>query len=271
MEKYTCFGEAKYDYGIDMDSSFLEYGDVNSVENYWNYVSDVGMPLYFHGEVEYSVPGIRFNPDGCEADAPEQPYREVSEWDSHPVDRIDGPFFCVGGRFVRVTDGTIFPESGRPVFLVDGVPMFVCGSSCELKMWDGDAAMPPFEQILYQMFHPLDIFIRTIIQSNFRRSAHYYDPNEESDDEDHLEFDDVDVFLEAGIRGLSMDKIDAISSVADAADVVDTFVCVICQTENVDGNVRKLNCGHVFDAECVEAWLQSNSRCPICRKDFQGD
>uniref|UniRef100_K4AYN5 RING-type domain-containing protein n=1 Tax=Solanum lycopersicum TaxID=4081 RepID=K4AYN5_SOLLC len=44
--------------------------------------------------------------------------------------------------------------------------------------------------------------------------------------------------------------------------------CAVCLYDVISGeNCRKLpKCGHVFHVECVDAWLQSNRTCPLCRR-----
>ena len=46
--------------------------------------------------------------------------------------------------------------------------------------------------------------------------------------------------------------------------------CTICR-ENFEENsiVRKLNCGHIFHLNCIDEWLESNIRCPVCRNDLR--
>ena len=42
--------------------------------------------------------------------------------------------------------------------------------------------------------------------------------------------------------------------------------CPICQ-DKIDTNIiiRKLDCGHKFHQECVDKWLETNAKCPVCR------
>lgn len=46
--------------------------------------------------------------------------------------------------------------------------------------------------------------------------------------------------------------------------------CTICLSEfEVDEDVRRLPCFHLFHVECVDQWLGQNKRCPICRVDIE--
>ncbi|XP_067941335.1 E3 ubiquitin-protein ligase arkadia-A-like isoform X2 [Watersipora subatra] len=46
--------------------------------------------------------------------------------------------------------------------------------------------------------------------------------------------------------------------------------CTICISEyETDENVRRLPCLHLFHRDCVDQWLNSNKRCPMCRVDIE--
>ncbi|XP_013408486.1 E3 ubiquitin-protein ligase arkadia [Lingula anatina] len=46
--------------------------------------------------------------------------------------------------------------------------------------------------------------------------------------------------------------------------------CTICLSElEEDEDVRRLPCMHLFHIECVDQWLVTNKRCPICRVDIE--
>lgn len=47
--------------------------------------------------------------------------------------------------------------------------------------------------------------------------------------------------------------------------------CAICQdTLTSEQEGRKLNaCGHWFHRNCIDTWLESNPRCPVCRHDIR--
>ncbi|XP_014468897.1 PREDICTED: E3 ubiquitin-protein ligase Arkadia-like isoform X2 [Dinoponera quadriceps] len=49
-----------------------------------------------------------------------------------------------------------------------------------------------------------------------------------------------------------------------------TEKCTICLSEFEDcENVRRLPCMHLFHIDCVDQWLCTNKRCPICRVDIE--
>lgn len=46
--------------------------------------------------------------------------------------------------------------------------------------------------------------------------------------------------------------------------------CTICLSEfEIEEDVRRLPCMHLFHVECVDQWLGQNKRCPICRVDIE--
>lgn len=46
--------------------------------------------------------------------------------------------------------------------------------------------------------------------------------------------------------------------------------CTICLSEFEDSeSVRRLPCMHLFHVDCVDQWLCTNKRCPICRVDIE--
>ncbi|PVD36432.1 hypothetical protein C0Q70_03416 [Pomacea canaliculata] len=48
--------------------------------------------------------------------------------------------------------------------------------------------------------------------------------------------------------------------------------CTICLSEFEEGeDVRRLPCMHLFHIECVDQWLATNKKCPICRVDIQAN
>jgi hypothetical protein len=55
----------------------------------------------------------------------------------------------------------------------------------------------------------------------------------------------------------------------DTSDVANT--CTICQDDMSEGNtIRTLNtCQHTFHISCIDTWLASNVRCPVCRHDIR--
>lgn len=79
-----------------------------------------------------------------------------------------------------------------------------------------------------------------------------------------------------GVRGLNMglnqELIEQHTTQSKylAADVAekeeDREKCTICLVNfEVDIEVRKLNCKHLFHMNCVDTWLKCNKKCPMCR------
>jgi hypothetical protein len=50
----------------------------------------------------------------------------------------------------------------------------------------------------------------------------------------------------------------------------ETEKCTICLNNfEEQEDVRRLPCMHLFHIECVDQWLPTNKRCPICRVDIE--
>lgn len=43
--------------------------------------------------------------------------------------------------------------------------------------------------------------------------------------------------------------------------------CVICLS-NLHSEYKLLSCGHSFHKDCINRWLDSNTSCPVCRKQI---
>ena len=53
---------------------------------------------------------------------------------------------------------------------------------------------------------------------------------------------------------------------APAEDEEESDKCTICLSEfELEEDVRRLPCMHLFHVECADQWLGQNKRCPICR------
>ncbi|HYE72373.1 MAG TPA: RING-H2 finger protein, partial [Blastocatellia bacterium] len=74
---------------------------------------------------------------------------------------------------------------------------------------------------------------------------------------------------------LSEDEIAAIAAFKlnaqdTASESGDKDVCVICQDDfQANDLVKRLNCRHMFHAQCIDAWLERSSSCPICNGDVR--
>lgn len=50
----------------------------------------------------------------------------------------------------------------------------------------------------------------------------------------------------------------------------DSEKCTICLSQfELDNDVRRLPCMHLFHKDCVDQWLVTNKHCPICRVDIE--
>uniref|UniRef100_A0A182PFG6 RING-type E3 ubiquitin transferase n=1 Tax=Anopheles epiroticus TaxID=199890 RepID=A0A182PFG6_9DIPT len=50
----------------------------------------------------------------------------------------------------------------------------------------------------------------------------------------------------------------------------DSEKCTICLSQfDIDNDVRRLPCMHLFHKDCVDQWLVTNKHCPICRVDIE--
>ena len=57
-------------------------------------------------------------------------------------------------------------------------------------------------------------------------------------------------------------------SSADGDDALEKCTICLCEFEENE-DVRRLPCMHLFHKGCVDQWLSSNKRCPICRVDIE--
>lgn len=47
--------------------------------------------------------------------------------------------------------------------------------------------------------------------------------------------------------------------------------CSICQdytTNGVMSIIRELPCGHIYHINCIDKWLSDNTKCPLCKWEF---
>ena len=70
------------------------------------------------------------------------------------------------------------------------------------------------------------------------------------------------------IDRLPLETYDVSAVKADGAPDNDSEVkCLVCQHEyQHQEQLRRLPCGHIFHAECVDKWLQTHDECLYCRK-----
>jgi hypothetical protein len=44
--------------------------------------------------------------------------------------------------------------------------------------------------------------------------------------------------------------------------------CLIC-SEDLNESIRPTKCGHYMHPECINKWLESNDKCPVCRTQLR--
>ena len=42
--------------------------------------------------------------------------------------------------------------------------------------------------------------------------------------------------------------------------------CSICLENLENGNIRGMDCGHIFHANCIGTWTKKSDQCPMCRQ-----
>jgi len=67
-------------------------------------------------------------------------------------------------------------------------------------------------------------------------------------------------------RGLSQETIGQVEMLRWDSSTETQNQCMVCLAEFVEGEeVRKLPCGHIFHAGCIDEWLRRCTDCPICK------
>ncbi|PWA78385.1 Zinc finger, RING/FYVE/PHD-type [Artemisia annua] len=66
----------------------------------------------------------------------------------------------------------------------------------------------------------------------------------------------------------SKSAIESLQTVMSAPEDED---CPICLTEFGGGEVKEMECKHMFHKECVEKWLGVSATCPVCRYQMPVD
>ena len=49
---------------------------------------------------------------------------------------------------------------------------------------------------------------------------------------------------------------------------IDELSCAICLEKPEDAVFVKTKCNHIYCKTCIDKWFEMNSRCPICKKNF---
>ena len=69
-------------------------------------------------------------------------------------------------------------------------------------------------------------------------------------------------------RGLSKKKLNLLPKIKADSQHVAKFGCPICIEEYKKKQpLMQLYCGHVFHIKCGKKWLETSTKCPICKRD----
>ncbi|CAF3171265.1 unnamed protein product [Rotaria sp. Silwood2] len=83
------------------------------------------------------------------------------------------------------------------------------------------------------------------------------------------EFFDVIIPDETPMIGLTdseLKKIPTMIYKKTCTNIKDDDKCAICLSEYItDEKLKRLRCKHYFHSECIDPWLKTSARCPICR------
>jgi len=95
------------------------------------------------------------------------------------------------------------------------------------------------------------------------------DPN--SPDVDNMTYEQLLEMTEnAGkvSKGLSKEKINEIRSFMWIEGRTKSDSCTICMEKYTSGvKVKTLPCKHEYHTECVNEWLKTSKKCPVCSKE----
>lgn len=106
------------------------------------------------------------------------------------------------------------------------------------------------------------------IERNYVDKSGEYCDNSNSGTAERTTPHDLNIISDCKKHLLSSSFVDSESS-EDQYTCLATDECSIClDSIRVGDYMRKLPCGHMFHATCVEKWLLHAHRCPLCNKDL---
>ena len=69
-------------------------------------------------------------------------------------------------------------------------------------------------------------------------------------------------------KGCTPDQIRRIKAQFWSTGQTKTEECLICMEEFKTGKkFKRLQCGHEYDSACIDKWLATEKRCPVCSEN----
>jgi len=71
-------------------------------------------------------------------------------------------------------------------------------------------------------------------------------------------------------KGLTQNDIDNLPLIKfiKNSELCKCEACAICQCDYIENeSLRRLNCGHFYHSCCIDKWIKTDRKCPVCKKD----
>ncbi|CAF3435785.1 unnamed protein product [Rotaria sp. Silwood1] len=69
-----------------------------------------------------------------------------------------------------------------------------------------------------------------------------------------------------GLTDSELERLPTMIFTKSCTNIEDDDKCAVCLSEYIGGEkLKRLRCKHFFHSECIDPWLKTSTRCPICR------